>query len=268
MQACPRTKLPTRLPHRFLVNLAATRGLSLFLDYDGTLAPIVTDPARAIPVAEVPATIDLLVSSKARIVVAIVTGRRIDEVRKLLGLQSPALFSGVHGMEFTGRQGKNEFIAPALACRPSLARVRRWLQRNVPPERGFRIEDKVVAVGLHCREADPVESRTLGKKFAAFVERETPDLKLLHLKMLLEAVPRAAGKGRAVKRLTRRIRKSYVTVYFGDDTTDEDAFGALGDQDIGILVGAKRPSLARYRVAGPRAVARELESLVSALRSD
>jgi trehalose 6-phosphate phosphatase len=80
---------------------------------------------------------------------------------------------------------------------------------------------------------------------------------------MLEAVPQAAGKDLAVASFKQRFPRSFVTVYFGDDTTDETAFAALGKDDVGVLVGPARESHARYRVLSPRAVARELRSLAA-----
>jgi trehalose 6-phosphate phosphatase len=263
MPGSPQTRVPEPLPRQFLANLAATRGLGLLLDYDGTLAEIVADPSRAVPVPGVAGLIDQIARCDAQMLVAIVTGRRIDEVKKLLQVGPRVLFSGVHGLEFSDRDGNSEFIADALACAQELERVRRWLADHVPSNRGFRIEDKGAAIGLHYRSADPEQTRAMCAQFAEFVARDAPSLKLLPLKMLLEAMPQAAGKGLAVERFRQRVPRSFVTVYFGDDTTDEAAFAVLKNDDAGILVGPARESLARYRVAGPRAVVRELRSIAA-----
>jgi trehalose-phosphatase len=266
MKVSLRTRTPQPLPARLLAQIAATRGLNLLLDYDGTLAEFAADPSRALPLAGVPALIDQLAADDdSRVRVTIVTGRRIAEVKPLLALRSRAHFSGVHGMEFADRDSRIKFIGAALACAPELARVRRWLGEHVPPHRGFWIEDKTVAVGLHYRSADPGQASPLCARFAEFVARDTPSLKLLPLKMLLEAIPRAGGKDLAVKRIKHDAPRSFVTVYFGDDVTDEAAFAALDRDDLGILVGPPRKSFARYRVASPRAVARELRVLATAL---
>jgi trehalose-phosphatase len=246
-----------------LADLAATRGLGLLLDYDGTLADIVTDPSKAKPVPEVPALIDRIASRDASIAVAIVTGRRISEVRKLLRMRSLTLFSGVHGLEMSDRDGRTQFTPSALACAPELDRVRQWLTAHTPSKHGFWIEDKQVAIGLHYRNADPEQAKALCAQFAEFLARDTPSLKLLPLKMLLEAVPKSAGKDVAVASFKSRFPRSFVTVYFGDDATDEAAFGALDKDDVGVLVGTARPSHARYRVADPRAVARQLRFLAA-----
>jgi len=267
MQGSPPTRIPRPLPAGLLAGLAETRGLGLLLDYDGTIAEIATDPSKARPVPEVPSLIDRIARHETRIAVAIVTGRRISEVRKLLHVRSLKLFSGIHGLEIGDRDGKTEFTAPALASAGELDRVRRWLNVSTPPGRGFLIEDKEVAIGMHYRNADPELSRTLCAQFSEFVARDTPSLKLLPLKMLLEAVPKTAGKDLAVSTLKQRFPRSFVTAYFGDDTTDEDVFAALSKHDVGVMVGKARASHASYRVENPRAVTRELRSLAALIEN-
>ena len=263
MPASPPTSVPQPLPHGLLVDLAAARGLGVLLDYDGTLAEIVSDPSKAKPLPEVPSLIDQIALRDDRIILAIITGRRISDVRKLLGVRSLTLFSGVHGLEVSDRDGKTHFTAAALACKDDLDRVGRWLKDHVPSGRGFWIEDKEVAIGLHYRNADPVEASALGAQFADFIAHDTSSLKLIHLKMIFETMPKAAGKNLAVANFKQRFPRAFVTVYFGDDTTDEDAFAALGKDDVGILVGAPRASRARYCVANPQAVAEELRLLAT-----
>jgi trehalose 6-phosphate phosphatase len=253
------------LPRGLLAQLADQHGLLLCLDYDGTLAEITHDPDRAIPVAGVREALGRLLAAPAKVTVAIVTGRRIDAVKRLLGIERGLAFFGVHGLEFVHPDGAAGFTPEALACVDELAAVRRWLAREVPGDRGFWIEDKQVALGLHYRGADPVEARALCDRFAAFVAASAPRLKLLGLKMLLEAMPRAASKGHALAFLRSTFPPPRVIAYFGDDTTDEDAFAALGPEDLGVLVGADRPSRARYRVDNPAAVAAELAALAEAV---
>jgi trehalose 6-phosphate phosphatase len=267
MPASRRTRIPQPLPARLLADLAATRGLGLMLDYDGTLAEIVSDPSQAKPLPGIAELIDQIAAHDNRVIVAIVSGRRIGEIRKLLEVRLPIFFSGVHGLEISSRGGGTQFSPAALACSAELDRVRQWLKDHTPPGRGFWIEDKQTAVGLHYRNADPEQARPLCAQFAEFVARDAPSLKLLRLKMLLEAMPKAAGKDFAVRSFKDRLPRSFAAVYFGDDTTDEDAFEALDQGDLGVLVGAPRPSRARYRVANPRAVARELRSLAASVEN-
>ena len=255
-------RLPAPLPRGLLATIAQGPGLLLCLDYDGTLAEITADPAAARPYRGVRQQLRRLASShNNKVSVAIVTGRKLAEVKRLLGIKSTLSFSGIHGLEHDEPGAEPRFTPEALECASELAAVRSWLARNVPDDRGFRIEDKQVALGLHFRLADAKEAAALSERLARFVAGETPRLKLVRLKMLAEVMPRAASKAREVVALKKRAPKSYVTAYFGDDTTDEDAFAALAKNDIGVLVGAERESLAKYRVDGPAAVLRELRSL-------
>jgi trehalose-phosphatase len=233
----------------------------LCLDYDGTLAAIASDPASAEPYRGAREQVERLSASSAKMSVAILTGRTLADLKRISALGSGLLLSGVHGLELNDPDGAPHFHEAALACTDELAVVRQWLTENVPAGRGFIIEDKRIALGLHYRHADKTEAAGLCEKIGAFVLHETPRLKLVWLKMLAEVMPRIASKGRALLMLKARMPASYATAYFGDDTTDEDAFAVLGPADAGILVGAERPSFAAYRVADPAAVVDELRGL-------
>jgi trehalose-phosphatase len=251
-----------------LADLARSSGLGLFLDYDGTLAEIVKDPKQAVPLAGVPELLARLISSNLPITIAIVTGRRISQVKRFLGTIPGILFSGVHGMEFEDADGKTSFAPAALKCLAELTEVRKWVADHIADKQGFRIEDKEIAIGLHYRDADPDQASELVASFEQFVAASTKHLKLMHLKMLAEAMPRTAGnKGRTVTKLKQQLPTSHKAVYLGDDTTDEDAFKALGPEGVTVLVGAERPSYARFRVAGPVSVRHELEELAGLIRS-
>jgi trehalose-phosphatase len=260
-----RTSSPKPLPDDYLAQLSASARFNLLLDYDGTLAPIVNDPSLAKPCPGVKEALERLARCKGRVLVAVVTGRPIDEVRHLLGIEGSILFSGVHGMQIRDGRGHNRSIAGMREYRASLEAARAWLERNVPPARGFRIENKSLAVSLHFRQANQVEAQQICTKFAEFIQTETPKLRLLPLKKVLEALPQKGGKARAVTSLKRRFRASDLTIYFGDDVTDEEVFAALEAKDVGVLVGAKRSTLAHYYVDGPSDVARQLTSLATAL---
>jgi trehalose 6-phosphate phosphatase len=258
--------LPAPLPSGLLVKLARERSLLLCLDYDGTLAELTTDPAKAYPYPGVAEQLQRLASTQSALRVAIVTGRRITEVKTFLGGGSGLCFSGVHGLEIDEPWAPSRFAPEVTACAGELRLVREWLRKEVPDNLGFRIEDKQAAVGLHYRLADPDEAQILCARFARLITEQTPRLQLLQLKMLVEALPRAASKAHALTGLRQLTPHASLTAYLGDDSTDEDAFEALGQQDVGILVGRARLTLARYHLEGPAAVARELAYLADSLK--
>jgi trehalose-phosphatase len=254
-------KHPAPLPLYLICELAEKSGLLLCLDYDGTLSEITTNPAAAWPYPGVSESIQILTRSK-KVALAIISGRPISEVKGLLGIDSGLLFSGIHGQELELPGGTLE-VLDAPTAEPELDLARQWLARNVPHNRGFRIEDKGTALGLHYRMADPAQARILHHRFAEFIDASAPHLRLLPLKKLIEVIPRTTSKGRAVAGIKALYPSSLTTVYFGDDVTDEDAFEALAAPDFGVLVGADRPSAARYRLESPSDMAHILNLLAT-----
>src|SRR5258708_20398427 len=82
-------------------DIARRQGILLCLDYDGTVSEITPAAASARPVEGIRTSIERIASASKQACVAIVSGRRIEGVRRLLGIDSGILFSGVHGLEFT-----------------------------------------------------------------------------------------------------------------------------------------------------------------------
>ncbi len=258
-------RIPAPLPEGLLADLARRRGLLLCLDYDGTIAEIVVEPMDARPYHGIDSTLRRLAQARRNMRSAIVTGRRVFEVKALLGAVPELLFSGVHGLEFDTTDANSRFAPEALACADHLMLARRWLHHNVPQGRGFRIEDKEIALALHYRLAEPRETSILSRRLEDFVNKDLERLKLMHLKMVVEVIPAIASKAHAVAELKRLTPSDWVTVYLGDDETDEDAFAVMDQSDLGILVGPMRMSFAGYRLENPAMVARELSSLADAI---
>jgi trehalose-phosphatase len=257
-----------------LEELAARSPLLLCLDYDGTLSDLVSRPAMARPVEGVVAAIKAMARRRDRIAVAIVSGRPVAELRRMTGLGRQVMYAGVHGLEIAGRSddaGRHDAeddvrVAESVALSATeLDRVRAWLARNVPDGAGFEVEDKQSAIALHYRNAEPAAAAPLIARFEEFVRTDAPHLRAGHNKMVVEALPVAASKGEAVRALSSEAGAAFMPVYFGDDRTDEDAFAALLSRGVGVLVGEARPSLARWRVESPAAVARILTALAKVL---
>jgi trehalose-phosphatase len=251
--------------------LAGRSPILLCLDYDGTISELVSRPGLARPVEGVVAALKALARLRARVAVAIVSGRPIAELRRMTGLGSAVMFAGVHGLEIVA--GSNEaggrddvrVVEDVARSAPELDRVREWLAQNVPADAGFEVEDKRLAVALHYRNAPRDAAIALCSRFERFVRANAPQLSAAHNIMVVEALPAAASKGNALRTLGQQAGSAFLPVYFGDDRTDEDAFAELVSRGVGVLVGEARPSLARWRVAGPADVARILSALATAL---
>jgi trehalose-phosphatase len=258
-------RIPDPLPPALIPDLIRRQPILLCLDYDGTLSEIADDPAAAYPLREIPQLLESLAKRRGRIKVAVVSGREIAGLQRLLGLSDGIEFVGVHGLEMMRHGGRREVASGTRECMPDLAKIRAWLAGNVPKRAGFVIEDKVLSIALHYRKADAIVARKVHRAFEKFVRLETPALKAGHGKMVIEAMPRIASKGDAVLRLVERIEEGFLPVYFGDDLSDEDAFAALRERGITVLVGEAHPSAARYRVDNPAGVVVVLDSVANAL---
>jgi alpha,alpha-trehalase len=250
-----------------LTAVLARGSLLLCLDFDGTLSEIVPHPADARPLSGVGEVLSALARDPARITVAIISGREIAEVRRMLGVERGILFAGTHGLEIMSADGVSRLAPGVEAAEADLVAARAWLARNVATTEGFVIEDKRVAIAVHYRMVDPALAHERCAALRNFVEAKTPGLRILRGKMIDELLPRGVGgKGRAIRTLLQECAyPKSVPVYFGDDTTDEDAFQQIRDDGIGVLVGSARPSWARYRVASPSEVRRLLAELAQEL---
>lgn len=255
------TSAPVHLPSGLLVERVRSSALVVCLDYDGTLAEFNKDPAAATPVPGVSAHLSRLLKTPAYVTVAIVTGRRIVDVVRLLGLERGLLVSGLHGLEFKDADGTKSITPEATDHSCDLDLVRAWLASNVPPNRGFWIEDKQLTVALHFRLASPDEASRLSDRLDRFVASKTLTLRTARLVKVIEVMPRTASKARAIELLRGRVPSYFRFVYFGDDSSDEDVFYRLGPEEIGVLVGEPRESFASYRVEGPSDVEHELREL-------
>lgn len=263
----PPTELPAPIPRGLLTATLARGPLLVCLDFDGTLSEIVPHPADARPLAGVREVLSAMARDPARIRVAIVSGREIAEVRRMLGVERGILFAGTHGLEMVDADGVSRLAPGVEAAEADLAAARAWLARNLATSDGFVIEDKRVAIAVHYRMVDPALARERCAALHDFVEAKAPALRVLRGKMIDELLPRGiGGKGTAIRTLLREAADPQaVPVYFGDDTTDEDAFQQIRDDGIGVLVGSARPSWARYRVDSPSEVRRVLAELAQEL---
>jgi trehalose-phosphatase len=188
--------------------------------------------------------------------VGIVSGRSLADVRRLVRIPAAA-YAGCHGLEIAWRGFR--FRHPrAEKLLPVIKRVTRDLRRQTSTLRGVLVEPKGLTVSLHYRLADPAIVPTLKDLFAQ-VAREAPGLEILRGKKVLELRPRVGwGKAKAVELLHGLLGRSLgrqpaLTLYLGDDETDEEAFRVLRGRAISVAVGRGR-TRAAYHLREPAAV--------------
>jgi trehalose-phosphatase len=216
-------------------------------DFDGTLSPIVNDPARAAPLEEATAALAAIADLPATHV-AVVSGRALADLGARVGMPSHVHLIGGHGAEIAG--WPDDGLTPGQAARRlSILAALDALQAAAS---GFVVEPKPRSVAFHYRNADPAAA-----EFAVREVRELAagldDVTVKEGKMVVELAVTEGDKGAAIRRLARSIGADAI-IYIGDDVTDEDAFAVLGGSDLGIKVGPG-PTRAAQRVRDPAAVA-------------
>jgi len=237
----------------------------LFLDFDGTLAPLAPTPADA---TALPGTAALLagLATQPGTQVAVVSGRPIDDVRRRLDVPG-VYYIGVHGAELCVPDGAVHLTEGAERLRPVMAEIRDRLQHEIGMRKGILIEDKGIAVACHYHLADVVDAvaarAAVNELVAEYQQRDVP-ITTSDGHAVCEIRPTAIDKGSAVYALLAVAAPDALPVYIGDDCTDEDAFAALPPAAITIRVGTPaQPTRARYRIESPAAVQAFLRTLLA-----
>ena len=224
----------------------------LAFDFDGTLAPIVAQPADAriaAPLARRLATL------AARLPVAIVTGRAIVDVRSRLGFE-PRFVVGDRGAE-DARDADG-----AARRRAALDTLRGALRARQPAlaAAGIVIEDKGQSLALHYRRArHRAQARDLTLEL---LSPHGADLQVFGGKMVVNVMPAGApDKASAVHDLVRRCAVP-AALFAGDDVNDEPVFRAAPAHWLTLRVGrGGPPSAARFGLDGPRDMLRLVERI-------
>jgi len=230
---------------------------ALICDYEGLLTPAVDDPATA-PLHPVMRQVLLVLLHHPHYRVAIVSGRplaRLQESVQELGTTELYL-AGNHGLEIVGPR-TIYLDQQAMLLQPQLRSIAQALSRALAGIPGVRVEDNGLILTLHLREvpasyAPVVQRRVLDLVHPAL---EARSLVLRAGRAVLEIRPRVEwDKGEAVRWIVEHMQSKRpgshgLTIYIGDDVTNEDAFNVLDTTDLGIVVGTNRQdSLAHYCV--------------------
>ena len=250
--------LPVEL-RRTIVALARTPRLLVACDYDGTLAPIVEDPATAKPLPESMKALRLL-AELHETTVAVISGRALRDLAVLSRLPAEVLLVGSHGSEFDVG-----FVHELPAEAKQLhERIRAELERIVAGHRGVTLEVKPASIAVHVRKAD--------RETADLIIREVEDgpcnwdgVQVTEGKAVVELAVVRTNKGEALDILRRRVSAT-TTVFIGDDVTDEKAFLRLRGPDIGIKVG-DGDTAASHRITDTSQVATVLALLLEERRN-
>lgn len=228
---------------------------AFFLDFDGTLADIVDDPAQVAVDAGTIARIECIFQ-RTEGALAIVSGRGMDELDRFLSpLRLP--LGAIHGLERRDAEGRIEKAGVEESTMDALASRARAFAADTP---GLILEFKRAAVAIHYRQAQYLRERVI--RFADAVETEMPSVRLVPGKMVVELKLGTRTKADAIASfMGERPFAGRVPVFAGDDVTDEDAFGVLPRWNgLSVKVGPGATK-AGYRLSGPDAVREWLEAV-------
>jgi len=244
---------------------AGNRRLAVFLDYDGTLTPIVPRPELAVISEEMRATLKRLVRLCT---VAIISGRDRPDVAEKVGVRD-LVYAGSHGFDIAGPEGTRIARAEGEADRDELRAAARELREALASVDGAIVEEKAFGVAVHYRQVPESEAPRVEQAVDAAQERH-PGLKRTAGKKVHEFRPGVDwDKGKALLWLLDALELSAddtLPLYLGDDVTDEDAFKALAGRGIGIRIGDDGGRThARYCLPDVAAVQCFLEELADRL---
>lgn len=239
---------------------------SVFLDYDGTLTPIVERPDLAL-LGE--AMRDTLRDLAARCSIAVISGRDLADVRRLVGLDG-LVYAGSHGFDIAGPNGLRIEHEGGAAFAAAVKRATDELRRALAGIEGALVESKRFAVAVHYRQVAaggvPHVEQAVERVVAA-----VPELKMTGGKKVFELRPRFDwDKGKAVLWLLDALGQSgsdVLPLYIGDDLTDEDAFRALLGRGVTVFVGPEHHTDAEYLLDDVEQVGAFLARLTRALDS-
>ncbi len=238
--------------------VASSNHVALFLDFDGTVSPIVSNPGEAKLDPEIRSILNSLIA-RSDFHVSLLSGRAVADLRARAGLTN-VIYVGNHGLEIEG--DSTCFREPqAEALRRELRSLSLQLKLALSDTEGVEIEDKGLTLSVHFRRLieqlhDWVRHVTFSTvtRQRSFTCREG--------KMVLEVKPKIAWhKGYAVKWILREVLPhSSLPICIGDDVTDEDAFAAISE-GITIRVGTSGDTRAQYIVPDVHALGEFLQWL-------
>ncbi|WHZ19157.1 MAG: Trehalose-6-phosphate phosphatase [Rhodanobacteraceae bacterium] len=239
----------------------ADAGWALFLDVDGTLLDIARHPDDVHVDPRLHADLGRLRASLDG-AVALLSGRTLSQLDALFDWNHHAA-AGLHGAELRTPDGRERITGDGRL----FSQVRARAHELVGATQDVMLEDKRLALALHYRHAP--HAREAAERIAQTLLREAGDRYALQRgDHVFELKPAGVDKGRALAELMRvtpfRGRTPWM---LGDDLTDEDAFRRVNAHGgVSVIVGSRRPTLARHALADPAAVRAWLHALAEAQR--
>ncbi len=259
----------SELPDALQAFALGDRHPAVFFDFDGTLSDIVDDPDTARLTAGAAEALQLLTTQCP---VAVLSGRDLADVRERIGL--PGLwYAGSHGFELTGPDDSHHQNDAAAASLPVLDEAAAELRDQLGGVTGVALEHKRFGVSVHYRNAarDRVGEVTSAVRSAG----KRHGLRVTTGREVIELRPNVDwDKGKTLRWVLDQIRDTGAgplwPIYLGDDITDEDAFDAVHDDGVGIVIrhsdDGDRATSSLFALDSPEQVSEFTDRLARQLR--
>ena len=241
--------------------LLSERKPVFFLDYDGTLTPIVERPELAVISQEMK---DALQSLAQKYTTTIVSGRMREDVEKLVGIKG-LVYAGSHGFDICG-PGISMIEPRAKEAIPLISEITKQLSKGLSDIPGILVEEKKFSVAVHYRLVDQQHLPKIKNSLNKIIQ-DNQSLRIMSGKKVFEILPKIDwDKGRAIRWVMQAMKISWTdtsVVYIGDDTTDEDAFRIVRTRGTGILVADQpKESTADFQLFSTEEVKKLFEEII------
>ena len=216
------------------IDKIAKNKIFLFLDYDGTITPIVDSPDKAVLSEEMRS---LIMNLKEIVPVAIVSGRSLDDIKRRVNIEN-MIYAGNHGAEIW--DGSKLVVGQQLSdSKQVLEKIIKELKEALSSVKGVMVEDKGITASIHYRMVNTQDIWKLFDIFWSVADSYKGIFRITSGKKVFEIRPYGIwNKGDAVKWIWKNYGKKRIPVYVGDDETDEDAFKVIKGKGVGICIGS------------------------------
>jgi len=212
------------------------QNLFLFLDYDGTLTPIVSRPDLALCLSEVKGHLEKL-RDLPMVYLAIISGRSLKDLREKVGV-SGIIYVGNHGLEIENPDGRYKKILSSVRTR-ELKRITQNLKNSLKGIPGILFEEKGPILSVHYRNVPQKFFSLIRQVLEEELQSWKDRWKMASGKMVFEIRPKVDfHKGKAVREILKTVPSlGLLPIYLGDDQTDENAFRVLRGHGISVFIG-------------------------------
>jgi len=244
----------------------------LFLDFDGTLAPIVDLPSNAV-LSEENRKLLILLSETEKCRLAIISGRELKDIKKRIGIANIS-YAGNHGFEIESPDFK--YTIPLYdEYRSVVCKLKKEIENCIPEKKGIWIEDKNFTLSVHYRAVDKFDIDSV-KKYIKDITAHYAANNLITVKegkKVIEIHPPVKwNKGEVVlylieKWVAESAHSECIPIYVGDDVSDEDAFKEIKNFGLTVYIGNPTLTNAQYYLNNTDEVSKLLKEFLKLMRN-